>query len=205
MRRTLLALTLALTAAPALAQTMPTELSGKGSAADIAAGAYTVEPGHTQVDFTISHMGISPFSGTLSGASGSMTIDPANLSATKLDVTIPLASIQTTSDKLTGELKSADWFDAEQYPTAKFHATKVEKTGAATARITGDLTLHGVTKPITIAAKFYGAAMNPMSKKASLGFTGRAMIQRSQFGIDKYVPLVSDETMLTIHAAFEKQ
>lgn len=205
MRRTALAIALALSAAPALAQTVPADIQGKGSVSDVTAGTYMVEPGHTQVEFTVGHMGISPFTGVFSNAEGSMTLDPANLSATKLNVSIPIDSVQTTSAKLTEELNSAEWLDAAKYPKAEFRSTGVTKTGADTANIAGNLTLHGVTKPVTIKAKFYGAAMNPMSKKASIGFVGTTTIKRSEFGVDKYVPLISDETVLTIHAAFEKQ
>ncbi|WP_334182320.1 YceI family protein [Novosphingobium sp.] len=180
-------------------------LHGSGTPADVKAGTYAVEPAHTQVTFSVSHMGISPFAGTFSGASGSMTLDPNKLSATKLSVTIPVTSIQTTSDKLTEELRSADWLDAAKFPTATFVATSVTPRGPDAAAIDGTLTLHGVSKPITIMARFFGAAQNPMSKKDSIGFLGRALIKRSDFGVSKYVPVVSDETVLVINAAFEKQ
>ncbi|WP_284053246.1 YceI family protein [Stakelama marina] len=205
MRRAVFALALALTAAPVLAQSTPDHLSGAGQASDVTPGTYLVEPNHTQVAFSVSHMGITPFAGTFSEARGSMTLDPADLSKTQLDVTIPIASVQTTSAKLDGELKSADWFDAAKYPEAKFHATDVQRTGDDTARITGNLTLHGVTQPITIGAKFFGTAPNPLNKKVGIGFLGRAVIKRSDFGIDKYVPLVSDETVLIFNAAFDAE
>lgn len=180
-------------------------LRGSGSPADVKAGTYAVEPAHTQVTFSVAHMGISPFAGTFSGASGSMTLDPKNLAATKLNVTIPIASVQTTSSKLSEELVSADWLDAAKFPTATFVATSVTPRGPDAAAIAGTLTLHGVSKPVTIMARFFGAAQNPMSKKDSIGFLARAMIKRSDFGVSKYVPLVSDETVLVINAAFEKQ
>lgn len=180
-------------------------LHGAGTPADVKAGTYAVEPAHTQVTFSVAHLGISPFAGTFSGASGSMTIDPKNLGATKLSVTIPISSVQTTSAKLSQELVSADWFDAARFPTATFVATSVTPRGPDNAAIDGTLTLHGVSKPITIMAHFFGAAQNPMSKKESIGFLARAMIKRSDFGITKYVPMVSDETVLVINAAFEKQ
>jgi polyisoprenoid-binding protein YceI len=192
--------------APVLAQMGPPEtLHGAGTPADVQAGTYAIEPHHTQVTFSVSHFGISPFAGTFSGASGTMTLDPANPAATKLDVTIPIASVQTTSDVLTGELKSADWFDAGKYPSATFHSTRVAALGSDAVQVEGMLTLHGVTKPVMFRAKLFGAATNPMSKKASIGFLGRMVIHRAEFGVSKYVPVVSDETVLVINAAFEKQ
>ncbi|WP_159827932.1 YceI family protein [Novosphingobium sp. TCA1] len=180
-------------------------LHGSGTPADVKAGTYAVEPAHTQVTFSVSHMGISPFAGTFAGGSGTMTLDPKNLAATKLNVTIPVTSVQTTSDKLTEELRSADWLDAAKFPTATFVASSVTPRGPDAAAIEGTLTLHGVSKPVTIMARFFGAAQNPMSKKDSIGFLGRALIKRSDFGVAKYVPMVSDETVLVINAAFEKQ
>lgn len=207
MRRLVLALSLAAaaTAAPLVAQMRPDMLHGAGSPADVQAGSYAVEPNHTQVAFSVSHMGISPFAGWFHGASGAMTLDPADLGKTTLTVTIPVNSVETTSAQLVQELNGPDWFDTAKYPTATFRSTKVTKLNDETARIDGELTLHGVTKPETIVARFFGAATNPMSKKPSIGFLGRMVIQRSDFGVTKYVPLVSDETVLVINAAFERQ
>lgn len=207
MRRFVLALSIAAVAvaAPLVAQNRPEMLHGAGTPADVKAGTYAVEPNHTQVAFSLDHMGISPFAGWFSGASGSMQIDPAKIEATKLTVTIPVNSVQTTSAKLVEELNGPEWLDTAKYPTATFKSTKVTRINDQTARIDGELTLHGVTKPETIIARFFGAATNPMSKKASIGFLGRMPIKRSDFGVTKYVPLISDETVLVINAAFELQ
>ncbi|WP_242095303.1 MULTISPECIES: YceI family protein [unclassified Sphingomonas] len=206
MRRFILPLALAaLVASPTLAQmAIPDPLHGAGAPADVAAGTYALEPTHTQVTFSVSHMGISPFAGTFSGGSGKLTIDPAKPTAATVSVTIPTTSIQTTSTKLTEELNSADWLDTARFPTATFKSTAVRAMGGG-AEIDGMLTLHGVTKPVVLRARFFGAATNPMSKKASVGFLGRIAIKRADFGVTKYVPLVSDETVLVINAAFEKQ
>jgi polyisoprenoid-binding protein YceI len=208
MRRFLLAAALAASVAtvPLVAQMhRPDMLHGEGTAASVKAGTYAVEPNHTQIAFSVSHMGISPFAGWFSGASGSLKLDPAKLDATTLSVSIPVASVQTTSGQLVEELKSADWLDAAKFPNATFRSTKVIALGPDAARIEGQLTLHGVTKPAVIDARFFGAATNPMSKKASVGFLGRLSFNRSDFGVTKYVPLVSDQTVLVINAAFELQ
>ncbi|PNA05221.1 polyisoprenoid-binding protein, partial [Pseudomonas sp. GW456-11-11-14-LB1] len=88
-----------------------------------------------------------------------------------------------TSSVLTGELKSADWFDAAKFPTATFHSTKVTQISGDAVAVDGTLTLHGVTKPVTFREKLFGAATNPMSKKASIGFLGRMVIHRSDFSV----------------------
>jgi polyisoprenoid-binding protein YceI len=207
MRRFVLALSIAAAAAavPLAAQMRPNMLHGAGTPADVKAGTYAVEPNHTQVAFSVSHMGISPFNGWFHNASGTLRLDPADPGKTMLSVTIPVNSVTTTSSQLVQELNSPDWFDTAKYPNATFTSIKVTKIDDRTARIDGNLTLHGVTHPETITARFFGAATNPMSKKASIGFLGHMVIKRSDFGVTKYVPLVSDETVLTINAAFERQ
>lgn len=171
----------------------------------VKAGTYKVEPYHTQVGFTLSHLGFSNFSGFFTGVSGSLTLDPAHLSATSLDVTIPIQSVDTTVPKLDGELKSAQWFDATQFPNATFKSTRVVRTGANTANISGNLTLHGVTQPVTLKARLIGSGTNPLDKMYTVGFEATGTIARSQFGVKQYVPLVGDTVTLTIAGAFELQ
>jgi polyisoprenoid-binding protein YceI len=196
----------AIVAAPLLAQPAPPAgpagMIHGDTSKPVVAGNYRVEPSHTQVAFAVSHLGISPYAGWFSGASGSLSIDPAHPEAAKLSVTIPIASVATTSPKLTEELKAGDWFDAGRYPTATFASTAVHVRGEGAA-VDGNLTLHGVTRPVTIHARLFGSGVNPMNKAQSIGFIGRMAIRRSDFGISKYVPMVSDEVELIINAAFE--
>ena len=204
MTRTLLASAALLASLIAL----PQAHAQKGGTPDpkaVQAGSYAVEPYHTQVGFTLLHMGFTDFSGFFSQASGTLTLDPAHVDATKLDVTLPIASVQTTVSKLDGELKGADWFDADKFPTAHFVSTRIVRIGASMASITGDLTLHGVTKPITFKARLIGNGVNPLDKKETVGFEGNAVISRSAFGVSRYVPLVGDSVTLHIAAAFERQ
>lgn len=194
-----------LTALPALAQAqMPTKAPGSRDPALLKAGVYQVEPAHTQIGFTIDHMGFTPFSGTFSQASGTLTLDPAKPAAASLSVSVPIASVQTTSKKLDGELVSPQFFDAARFPTATFVSTGVTPAGAGKAKVTGTLTLHGVARPVTLDATFYGAGTNFMSKKPAAGFIGTTVIKRSDFGVSYGIPIVGDEVVLTIAAAFEQ-
>lgn len=186
-------------AAPIVAQQADT------NPAAVQAGNYALDSAHTLVRFTVDHFGISEFYGTLPGATGTLSLDPRNLASAKLDVSVPVASVSTTNKTLDEELVSADWFDAATYPTMRFVSTKVVKTGASTADVTGNLTLHGVTKPVTLKATFKAANVNPMKKVYTLGFNAVGTIRRTEFGVTKYAPLVSDETQIAITAAFEKQ
>jgi len=172
--------------------------------AKVVPGTYKVEPNHTQVMFRVEHMGFSYFTGVFSGATGSVTLVPGKPAAMKLTVSVPVKSVLTTSPKLDEELKEADWLDATKYPTMSFTSTSVTMTGPKSADVTGNLTLHGVTKPETLHATFVGSGVNILSHNESAGFQISGNIKRSDFGVTKYVPLISDDVQLTIAAAFEK-
>src|SRR5690606_23570296 len=107
---------------------------------------------------------------------------PANPNAAKVSVTFNIADMTTTVPAFTEHLLSADFFEAEKHPTATFTSTSVEASGE-TAKITGDLTIKGVTRPVTLEAKFFGAGINPMSNKLDVGFSATAQIKRSEFGL----------------------
>jgi polyisoprenoid-binding protein YceI len=173
--------------------------------ASVKAGTYKVEPYHTQAGFSVSHFGFTNFSGVFSGASGSLVLDPAKPSAARLEVTIPIQSVQTTIAQLDGMLKGDQWFDTAKFPTATFTSTKVVLSGKDSAVITGNLTLHGVTKATTLKARFIGAGVDPLDKSFAAGFEAAGTIKRSDFGVSTYVPLVGDDVRLTIAGAFVLQ
>ena len=171
----------------------------------VKAGTYKVEPAHTQLGFSISHFGFSDFSGLFSGASGTLELDPNKLSIAKLDVSVPVQSVLTTVPPLTEALKGDQWFDSAKFPNATFVSTKVTKTGGDTATILGDLTLHGVTKPVTLNARLIGSGTNPLDKSFTVGFEATGTIKRGDFGIKQYLPLLGDDVALKIDGAFVLQ
>lgn len=178
---------------------------GTKDAAKVTGGTYKVDGGHTQVVFAWDHMGFSNNIGTIAEPTGTLTLDKANPAASKVSVEFQIANLRTGVAKLDEHLAKPDFFDAAKYPTATFVSTSVKSDGATGAEITGNLTLHGVTKPVTLDAEFYGAGIQPMSKKENVGFVATGSIKRSDFGMGAYVPLVSDAIELKIIAAFEKQ
>ncbi|MFW7267992.1 YceI family protein [Gluconacetobacter sp. Hr-1-5] len=192
-------------AALALAASLPLAAQAATGPAEVQAGHYAVEPGHTQVGFSVLHFGFTNYAGVFSNVSGTLELNVKNPAASSLSVTIPIASVQTTSDVLNGELKGAEWFDAGKFPDATFVSTSVKLTGGSDAVVTGNLTLHGATKPETLKVHFIGAGVNPIDKKYTTGFEATGTIKRSDFGVSKYVPYVSDEVALRIAGAFEKQ
>ncbi len=172
------------------------------NSASVRSGNYVVEPHHTRVLFSVSHFGFSTWYGDFTHASGSLVLDPRHPSAAHLDVTVPIDSVSTTNSKLDGELKGADWFDATRFPTSRFISRSVVTTGAGKADVAGDLTLHGITRPVVLHVSFNGAGINPLDKTYTVGFEARGMISRTAFGITKYVPLVSDRVELILSGAF---
>jgi polyisoprenoid-binding protein YceI len=186
-------------AAPSFAQT-----PGMPDATRVVAGTYKVDPAHTQVLWTVNHFGVSSLSGMFGATGGTLTLDPKNPNAAKLTVTFDTSAITVTSPAFAHHLSTPDLFDTAKFQTATFTSTSVVASGD-TAKISGDLTIKGITKPITISAKFQGAGANPMTKKLNIGFHGTATIKRSDFGLGLLAPAVSDEVKLGIHGAFEGQ
>lgn len=174
------------------------------SPAAVQAGAYTVEPAHTRVQFTVSHMGFSDWYGDFTGVSGTLSLDPKAPAQSKVDITIPVNSVSTTNATLDGELKSDAWFDAGKYPQIRFTSTSVTPTGPRTANITGNLTFHGVTRPVVLKASFLASGVNPLDKGYTVGFNATTSLKRSDYGVKTYIPLIGDEVTLRISAAFEK-
>lgn len=170
--------------------------------AAVTAGSYVVEPSHTRLQFSLSHMGFTHWYGDLTGASGSLVLDPKNPNAAKVDVTLPVASVATTNAKLDEELRGPQWLDANAYPTIRFASTRVVRTGPRAATVTGNLTFHGVTRPVTLKAVFNGAGADPIAKAYTVGFDGTATIRRSDFGVKTYVPMIGDAVEIRISAAF---
>ena len=177
---------------------------GTRDASKVTAGTYKADPNHTQILYTYGHLGLTNNMGLLSGANGTLTLDPKAPNNAKLSIDVPVSTIRTSIAALDGELVGPMFFDAAKFPNAHFESTSVTAKGED-ATINGNLTIHGVTKPATIKAKFEATGANPMSKKDTIAFSGTATINRSEFGVGMGVPMVADKVDLKITAAFEKQ
>ncbi len=186
-----------------IAQQDAPKLPGSVDPTKVVAGTYTVDPSHTLVGFRVNHFGFNDYFGIFGDSTGTLDIDPANLAAAKVDITIPVNKLTTASAGLTRHMNSADFFETETHPTARFVSTKVTVDGNA-AKIDGNLTIKGITKPVVLDASFTGVGNNPFNKKLTVGFEADTIIKRSDFGVDGAIPLVSDEVQLGITVAFEK-
>lgn len=209
MRLLTLVLVTATLAVPSAAQ-QGMQKPGSRNPAAITGGTYTADPGHTLVRWEVDHLGFSPYFGIFGDVTGTLVLDPKNPAAAKVDVTIPVAKVTTASAGLTEHLLrpapaggKPDFFGAAP-ADARFVSTRVVPRGQE-ATIDGNLTLNGVTRPVTLNARFYGAGKMPaqMGGKENVGFEAETTIRRSDFGISMGIPLVSDEVKLDIAAAFE--
>lgn len=176
-------------AAPAAPEVAPIE---------VASGTYKLDPSHTDVLVQWSHMGFSNPSAHFGQADGTLVYDAADVTKSSVDVTLPLSGLNSFTAKFDEHLKSADFFDAAKFPTATFKSTKVEAAGANKLTVTGDLTVKGTTKPVTLDVTINGAGEHPMMKVPSVGFDATTTLKRSDFGVGAYAPAVSDEVKVRI-------
>ena len=183
------------------------DLDAKRFAPDeVPAGTYEIFPDETLVRYTVDHMGFNDYWGTFAGANGTLKIDPKTIEASKLEVHIPVYQLETTNRDLDAELYSSMFFDYIKFREMHFVSTEIKRTGPRTALVTGDLTIRDVTKPVTLNVTFHGGGVNNLAgEDINLGFDATGSVKRSEFGLGKWVPIVSDETRIFISAQFKKQ
>ena len=199
---------------PIMAQGAPTSAPGKRDTSSITGGTYQADPNHTLVEWTIDHLGFSPYFGIFGDVTGTLQLDPKAPQNAKVSVTIPVSKVTTASAGLTQHLlrgpKDAggkpDFFGSSP-ADATFVSTSVRPKAKGTADVAGNLTLNGVTKPVTLAVSFYGAGKlsTQMGGGETVGFEGKTTIRRSDFGMGTMIPLLSDAVDLKIAAAFVKK
>lgn len=173
-------------------------LLGAAVSVQAAPVTYKLDPGHTMVLFSWNHFGYSNPTADFGLGEGTVVFDEQHPAQSSVEVTLPLAGLDTHVPALDKHLKEADFFDADKYPTVTFKSTKVQPLGGHKFKVTGDLTVHGVTKPVVLAATLNKVGPHPMTKAQAIGFDATASIKRSDFGIGAYVPNVSDEISIRI-------
>jgi len=159
---------------------------------------YKIDPNHTDVVAGWSHFGFSHPVAHFGKVDGTITYDPAKPAASSVQVTIPLDGLNSHVPDFDEHLKSADFFDAAKFPTITFKSTKVEAAGEKKLKVSGDLTVHGVTKPAVLDVTINKIGEQPMAKRAAAGFDATTTLKRSDFGLGKYAPNVSDEVSIRI-------
>jgi polyisoprenoid-binding protein YceI len=171
---------------------------------------YNIDPTHSHVQFSVRHLMVSNVRGTFAGVKGTVNYDPADHASTKIEVVIDVHTIATNDEKRDGHLKSPDFLDAAQYPTMTFEGTKVEKTGDAEFKVTGNLTLHGVTKPVVLKVEEVSEEAKDPWGGTRIGANAKAKVKRSDFGLTWNAALetggvmIGDEVKLEFELEFVK-
>lgn len=186
-----------LTAVTALALS----LGANAELGDMPSGAYALDKTHGYITFTYDHLGFSTPHVGFRSFDVSLDLDSANIENSKVDVLIDATSVDSRVDVFNGHLNGEDFFDTANHPEITFTGSKISSTGDNTFDITGDLTIKGITKPVTLNATLQKADMHPMRKVASIGVTADATLSRSEFGLSRGVPNIGDE--VTLHISVE--
>lgn len=173
--------------------------------AEVQAGAYKLDPDHGKITWSVDHLGFSTYVGQFVNVQADLTLDPANPANSRLTATIPLTDVDSNSDGLDAHLQTADFFDTANHPVATFvsRSVTVDADDPSEATVVGDLTLRGVTRPVTMEVEFNQAGQSMGAYKA--GFDGEATIRRSEFGIAYALPVLGDEVTLHIEGEFVRQ
>ncbi|OAM12198.1 polyisoprenoid-binding protein [Acinetobacter baumannii] len=159
---------------------------------------YKIDPTHTATVFSWNHFGFSTPSANFSDIQGVIKVDNAKPANSSVNVTIPLSSVNTNVPALDKEFQEEAWFNAAKYPNITFKSTKVETTDKKHFKITGDLTVKGITKPVVLDAVLNKQGEHPMAKVPAIGFNATTSFNRSDFGLGNYVPNVGDKITVNI-------
>ena len=173
------------------------------SAADeVPSGTYSLDPSHSYVTFSYSHMGFSNPILQFKNFSGEMNYDANSLSNSSVSITIDTTSIDGGFEKFNDDLRAEGFFDTNNHPEIRFTSTSYEVTGKDTGRLAGTLEVKNVSQPVTLDVTLNRAAINPMMEVPVLGFSAKGSFSRTSFGLDKYTPMVGDTISVTIESEF---
>ena len=186
---------------PAAAQDAPPALTKDPG--QVKAGRYRLDPAHGKITWSISHLGFSTYYGQFTEVAGELTLDPKEPGKSSVSVKIGTGSANALNDKLNAHLKTPDFLNVAAHPEATFVSASIEPTSPTTARVVGTLTLRGVAKPVSFDATFNQAGVNPVDKVYTVGFDGWAVIKRSEFGVNAFLPLLGDEVALRLEGEFK--
>lgn len=191
---------------------MAVALSLASWSADVRADRYAIDPEHTEVRFTWDHLGMSRQGGRFLDVSGTLDFDEASPEASRVDVIIKVSSLWTGVAALDSQLvRSREFFDAAKFPTITFKSTEVRQSSARTADVIGDLTINGAARPVVLAVTWNFAGPHPMAKinpaftdQYVAGFSAQTQLRRSDWGLTRTVPFVSDEIQISIETELKR-
>lgn len=164
-----------------------------------AADRFEFDKSHTNILFYVNHLGFSDMVGVFTDYDGYFTFDPNKPEDSSIDVTLKPGGIRTSSAKLDSELQGEKFFNSEKFPTITFVSKKVNITGKDTGEVEGIATMLGVSKPVTLSVHFNKADYHPFTKDFVAGFSAKATLKRSDFGMKEYLPMVGDDIRIEVH------
>jgi polyisoprenoid-binding protein YceI len=173
-------------------------LSASADLSDVPSGTYTLDSSHGYITFTYSHLGFSNPRVGFNSFDTVLELDSSDPENSVVVVTIDASSVDSRVAEFNEHLNGSDFFNTTEYPTITFESTKIEATGENTFDVTGDLTILGTTKPVTLIATINKAADHPMRNVPTVGVSAVTTLKRSEWGLGAYVPAVSDEVELSI-------
>jgi polyisoprenoid-binding protein YceI len=169
------------------------------AAAAAQAGTWQIDPNHTAAQFSVRHLGVSTVRGAFTKVTGSAKYDPADLSKTSLEATIETTSVDTRVEMRDNDLRSPRFFDAQKFPTITFHSKTTKASGPGKLQITGDLTIHGVTKEVVLDVDGPSEPIkDPMGKGLRMGASATTKVNRQDFGVSALPGIVGDDITITI-------
>jgi polyisoprenoid-binding protein YceI len=173
-------------------------------ASNITPGSYELDDTHAYLSFSYSHLGLSNPQIHFADFVANLELSGNDMSQSQVSITIDAASLDSAIPELDDDLKGADFFDVANYPEITFQSTVYEETSDSSGRLTGDLSVRGVTKPVTLDVTINSAAMNPLNRREMIGFSATGILNRSDYGLTAYAPFIGDELSLTVQVEFEK-
>jgi len=168
------------------------------------AGAYALDPEHANIIFAVNHLGFSLHHGRFNAVEGSLSLDINKPEASQVFITVNMDSVDTNNLTLDEMLRAKSMFNTAKFPAATFESSSIKVTGPKSAIVSGYLTIKGIRKNINIDATFIGSGKNPLTNKETIGFSGKATFNRSDFNLKNWLPMVGDEVSLIIEAEFNR-
>jgi polyisoprenoid-binding protein YceI len=168
----------------------------------VQAETFSLDTTHVSVMYSLDHLGFSISRGVFREVQGQLSIDENQPENARLEVRVNAASIDAFDAGRSNAVRGSNFLEADRFPEMKFVSTKVERTGESTAKVTGDLTLHGVTQPVTLNVTLTKKGKHPITGAQRIGFAASGAVKRSDFKIMGFLPMVGDDVTITIDAEF---
>jgi polyisoprenoid-binding protein YceI len=188
-----------------LASASLSALAQEATVADLVSGTYEADHPHSAIMFQTNHLGLSTFVARFDDYTTRLRLDADDLSRSSLEVSVKPASVDINLPLFAEHMSSPEWFDVASHPEVTFKSTSFRQTSPTEGTVTGDLTIRGVTKPLTMAVRLVGAGTHPMAQVPAFGIEARGVVMRSDYGMTSAIPLIPDEVHLIINAEFHQQ